>query len=295
MKRTGYILCIILVLSLSVFCGCSVIDDDGTLIKSINESNDPYTVITDKGTKRTSITYTNMADHEDMTYIMYLEQTDGGIRIADFTDEAYIKYFMNGKMHFLYNSNDFYTIIMSDLMYEYYLSSYLDMAFYSDDTAFTLVSDTAKGQIRTVKYRFDINDAIAEDFAVWGLTAGDTVTVTYNIGLDMLINTMTMAADGTVILDRTEEYGIDFLIDDISEGFFGSDETVKVEVWYGFGTDDASSAIYDIPKGSFFGYDFTDTGMDLYYDSGYASVYTYLGGALDMDITLYMAPLQAGE
>jgi hypothetical protein len=295
MKRAGYMLCIILVLSLSVICGCSVIDDDGALINSINESNDPYTVVTEKGTKRTSITYMNMADREDMTYIMYMEQTDEGVRIAEFTDEAYINYLMNGKMHFLYNSNDFYTIIMSDLMYEYYLSSYLDMTDYSNDTAYTLVSDSTKGQTRTVKYQFDITDAIAEDFTVWGLAAGDTVTVTYNLGLDMLISTMTMAVDSTVILDRTEEYGIGFLIDNISEGFFGSDETVKVEVWYGFGTDDASSTIYEIPKGSFFGYDFTDTGMDLYYDSGYTSVYTYLGGALDMDITLYMAPLQADE
>ncbi|MFA7673774.1 MAG: hypothetical protein WCY62_07975 [Clostridia bacterium] len=295
MRRTGYILCMILILSLSILCGCSVKDDGGKLITSINESNDPYTVIADKGTKRTSITYTNMTDYDDMTYIMYLEQTDSGIRIADFSDESYIKYFMNGKMHFLYNSSDFYTVIMSDIMYEYYLLSYLDMADYSDDTAYTLVSDNTKGQTRTVVYRFDLNDAIAEDFTVWSLSAGDTVTVTYSLGLDMLITGMTMAVDGTVILDRAEEYSIDFLIDDISERFFGSDETVKVEVWYGFGTDDASSTVYDIPEGSFFGYDFTDTGMDLYYDSGYSSVYTYLGGALDMDITLYMAPLQAGE
>jgi hypothetical protein len=285
----------ILILSLSILCGCSVKDDGGKLITSINESNDPYTVIADKGTKRTSTTYTNMTDYDDMTYIMYLEQTDSGIRIADFSDESYIKYFMNGKMHFLYNSSDFYTVIMSDIMYEYYLLSYLDMADYSDDTAYTLVSDNTKGQTRTVVYRFDLNDAIAEDFTVWSLSAGDTVTVTYSLGLDMLITGMTMAVDGTVILDRAEEYSIDFLIDDISERFFGSDETVKVEVWYGFGTDDASSTVYDIPEGSFFGYDFTDTGMDLYYDSGYSSVYTYLGGALDMDITLYMAPLQAGE
>lgn len=292
MRRAGYILCIILILSLSVLCGCSVKDDGGTLIKSIKESNDPYTVIADKGTKRTSITYTNMTDYGDMKYIMYMEQTDSGIRIADFSDESYIKYFTNGKMNFLYNTRDFYTIIMSELMYDYYLSSYLDMADYSDDAEYTLVSDTTKGQTRTVVYRFDINDTIAEDFSVWGLSDGDTVTVTYSLGLDMLMTGMTMAVDGSVILDRTDEYGIGFLVDDITEEFLKSDETVKVEVWCGFGTDDAYSTVYDIPEGSFFGYDFTDTGMDLYYDSGYSSVYTYLGGALDTDMTLYMAPIQ---
>lgn len=262
-------------------------------ITSISENNDIAKLLSTHSVVSLKMSYFNMPNYADTTYSMTAKMKDGQIEIIDSSQKRRVVYYADHSMHMLEDETSFYTIIMSDFMYITHTASYLEQIDYYADAHYKLVSETNGKQDKVVVYSFEVNDALKEEFLLWGLAKGETIIMTYVLDNDWVILSQKMEIDvkgndDVLLLTKDFDYNTQFMPDNGLDSYFNSKKTVTVTI-IDSTHQDAQPMKYAIPKSTYFGYDFSDTGMDLFYDITCTKLFRHTDGAIEQDITLYLA------
>ena len=178
--------CKILVLSTIVtiiLSSCSSIKP----IDKINMNNEITALLEKNSSVSIDISYKNMYGYDDVTYSMTGRMNDDKIEIVDNSEQDRISYFFDGIMNILVNNEDFYTVIMSDLVYDAYTSGYLENIDFNNYANYKLVSDKSDKGLREIVYSFEINDILTSEFSLWNLSKGETILSTYVLDNDWQI------------------------------------------------------------------------------------------------------------
>jgi hypothetical protein len=246
------------------------------------------------------ISYMNMYGYDDVTYSMTGRMNDDKIEIVDNSEQEHISYFSDGIMNILVNNEDFYTVIMSDLVYDAYTSGYLENIDFNNYANYKLVSDKSDKGLREIVYSFEINDILTSEFSLWNLSKGETILSTYVLDNDWQIISHDFkldvkGGDNLTLMTKTFTYGNELINNNILESYIQSQDRISVTI-INTVNEEEEYITYSIPKGTYFGYDFSDSVMDLYYDSLCKDLFKYADQIIEQDITLYIGQSQyAGE
>lgn len=291
--------CKILVLSTIVtiiLSSCSSIKP----IDKINMNNEITVLLEKNSSVSLDISYKNMYGYDDVTYSMTGRMNDDKIEIVDNSEQEHISYFSDGIMNILVNNEDFYTVIMSDLVYDAYTSGYLENIDFNNYANYKLVSDKSDKGLREIVYSFEINDILTSEFSLWNLSKGETILSTYVLDNDWQIISHDFkldvkGGDNLTLMTKTFTYGNELINNNILESYIQSQDRISVTI-INTVNEEEEYITYSIPKGTYFGYDFSDSVMDLYYDSLCKDLFKYADQIIEQDITLYIGQSQyAGE
>lgn len=291
--------CKILVLSTIVtiiLSSCSSIKP----IDKINMNNEITALLEKNSSVSIDISYKNMYGYDDVTYSMTGRMNDDKIEIVDNSEQEHISYFSDGIMNILVNNEDFYTVIMSDLVYDAYTSGYLENIDFNNYANYKLVSDKSDKGLREIVYSFEINDILTSEFSLWNLSKGETILSTYVLDNDWQIISHDFkldvkGGDNLTLMTKTFTYGNELINNTILESYIQSQDRISVTI-INTVNEEEEYITYSIPKGTYFGYDFSDSVMDLYYDSLCKDLFKYADQIIEQDITLYIGQSQyAGE
>lgn len=291
--------CKILVLSTIVtiiLSSCSSIKP----IDKINMNNEITALLEKNSSVSIDISYKNMYGYDDVTYSMTGRMNDDKIEIVDNSEQEHISYFSDGIMNILVNNEDFYTVIMSDLVYDAYTSGYLENIDFNNYANYKLVSDKSDKGLREIVYSFEINDILTSEFSLWNLSKGETILSTYVLDNDWQIISHDFkldvkGGDNLTLMTKTFTYGKELISNTILESYIQSQDRISVTI-INTVNEEEEYITYSIPKGTYFGYDFSDSVMDLYYDSLCKDLFKYADQIIEQDITLYIGQSQyAGE
>lgn len=291
--------CKILVLSTIVtiiLSSCSSIKP----IDKINMNNEITVLLEKNSSVSLHISYMNMYGYDDVTYSMTGRMNDDKIEIVDNSEQDRISYFFDGIMNILVNNEDFYTVIMSDLVYDAYTSGYLENIDFNNYANYKLVSDKSDKGLREIVYSFEINDILTSEFSLWNLSKGETILSTYVLDNDWQIISHDFkldvkGGDNLTLMTKTFTYGNELINNNILESYIQSQDRISVTI-INTVNEEEEYITYSIPKGTYFGYDFSDSVMDLYYDSLCKDLFKYADQIIEQDITLYIGQSQyAGE
>lgn len=291
--------CKILVLSTIVtiiLSSCSSIKP----IDKIAMNNEITTLMEKNSSVSLDISYKNMYGYDDVTYSMTGRMNDDKIEIVDNSEQEHISYFSDGIMNILVNNEDFYTVIMSDLVYDAYTSGYLENIDFNNYANYKLVSDKSDKGLREIVYSFEINDILTSEFSLWNLSKGETILSTYVLDNDWQIISHDFkldvkGGDNLTLMTKTFTYGNELINNNILESYIQSQDRISVTI-INTVNEEEEYITYSIPKGTYFGYDFSDSVMDLYYDSLCKDLFKYADQIIEQDITLYIGQSQyAGE
>lgn len=290
--------CRILVLAIIVaiiLSSCSSIKP----IDKINMNNEITALLEKNSSVSLHISYMNMYGYDDVTYSMTGRMNDDKIEIVDNSEQEHISYFSDGIMNILVNNEDFYTVIMSDLVYDAYTSGYLENIDFNNYANYKLVSDKSDKGLREIVYSFEINDILTSEFSLWNLSKGETILSTYVLDNDWQIISHDFkldvkGGDNLTLMTKTFTYGKELISNTILESYIQSQDRISVTIINT--VNEEEDITYSIPKGTYFGYDFSDSVMDLYYDSLCKDLFKYADQIIEQDITLYIGQSQyAGE
>lgn len=291
--------CKILVLSTIVtiiLSSCSSIKP----IDKINMNNEITVLLEKNSSVSLHISYMNMYGYDDVTYSMTGRMNDDKIEIVDNSEQEHISYFSDGIMNILVNNENFYTVIMSDLVYDAYTSGYLENIDFNNYANYKLVSDKSDKGLREIVYSFEINDILTSEFSLWNLSKGETILSTYVLDNDWQIISHDFkldvkGGDNLTLMTKTFIYGNELINNNILESYIQSQDRISVTI-INTVNEEEEYITYSIPKGTYFGYDFSDSVMDLYYDSLCKDLFKYADQIIEQDITLYIGQSQyAGE
>ncbi len=291
--------CRILVLAIIV----AIILSSCSNIKPIDKiaMNNEITALMEKNSSVSlDISYKNMYGYDDVTYSMTGRMNDDKIEIVDNSEQEHISYFSDGIMNILVNNEDFYTVIMSDLVYDAYTSGYLENIDFNNYANYKLVSDKSDKGLREIVYSFEINDILTSEFSLWNLSKGETILSTYVLNNDWQIISHDFkldvkGGDNLTLMTKTFTYGNELINNNILESYIQSQDRISVTI-INTVNEEEEYITYSIPKGTYFGYDFSDSVMDLYYDSLCKDLFKYADQIIEQDITLYIGQSQyAGE
>lgn len=287
------VLCIIVTIILS---SCSSIKP----IDKINMNNEITVLMEKNSSVSLHISYMNMYGYDDVTYSMTGRMNDDKIEIVDNSEQEHISYFSDGIMNILVNNENFYTVIMSDLVYDAYTSGYLENIDFNNYANYKLVSDKSDKGLREIVYSFEINDILTSEFSLWNLSKGETILSTYVLDNDWQIISHDFkldvkGGDNLTLMTKTFIYGNELINNNILESYIQSQDRISVTI-INTVNEEEEYITYSIPKGTYFGYDFSDSVMDLYYDSLCKDLFKYADQIIEQDITLYIGQSQyAGE
>jgi len=291
--------CRILVLAIIVaiiLSSCSSIKP----IDKINMNNEITALLEKNSSVSLHISYMNMYGYDDVTYSMTGRMNDDKIEIVDNSEQEHISYFSDGIMNILVNNENFYTVIMSDLVYDAYTSGYLENIDFNNYANYKLVSDKSDKGLREIVYSFEINDILTSEFSLWNLSKGETILSTYVLDNDWQIISHDFkldvkGGDNLTLMTKTFTYGNELINNNILESYIQSQDRISVTI-INTVNEEEEYITYSIPKGTYFGYDFSDSVMDLYYDSLCKDLFKYADQIIEQDITLYIGQSQyAGE
>lgn len=287
------VLCIIVAIILS---SCSSIKP----IDKINMNNEITVLLEKNSSVSLHISYMNMYGYDDVTYSMTGRMNDDKIEIVDNSEQEHISYFSDGIMNILVNNEDFYTVIMSDLVYDAYTSGYLENIDFNNYANYKLVSDKSDKGLREIVYSFEINDILTSEFSLWNLSKGETILSTYVLDNDWQIISHDFkldvkGGDNLTLMTKTFTYGNELFNNTVLKSYIHSQDRISVTI-INTVNEEEEYITYSIPKGTYFGYDFSDSVMDLYYDSLCKDLFKYADQIIEQDITLYIGQSQyAGE
>ncbi len=285
MKRAVRIIIPVLLLIL-LLSSCS-----NNPIEKILKNNDLSVIIENKSKVSLDMSYHNMKGYDDITYSMIVRRKEGQVEILDKSEKNHILLFSNGILNILENEQEFYTVIMSDLLYEAYTTAYLENIDYYNYANYKLISNKNKNGMHAVTYSFEINDILLEEFSIWGLSKGETILVTYTLDNDWQLFDQTFILDvkggeDKLLLKKTYSFDENVVFNEKFEYYLNTTDTVKISL-AGNGESKTEMTEYIIPRNTYFGYDFTDTGMSLYQDSSCTDLFKYTD-PVTKDITLYL-------
>ncbi|NLF36547.1 MAG: hypothetical protein GX584_05280 [Clostridiaceae bacterium] len=269
-------------------------------IDKINMNNEITALLEKNSSVSLHISYMNMYGYDDVTYSMTGRMNDDKIEIVDNSEQEHISYFSDGIMNILVNNEDFYTVIMSDLVYDAYTSGYLENIDFNNYANYKLVSDKSDKGLREIVYSFEINDILTSEFSLWNLSKGETILSTYVLDNDWQIISHDFkldvkGGDNLTLMTKTFTYGNELINNNILESYIQSQDRISVTI-INTVNEEEEYITYSIPKGTYFGYDFSDSVMDLYYDSLCKDLFKYADQIIEQDITLYIGQSQyAGE
>lgn len=269
-------------------------------IDKINMNNEITVLLEKNSSVSLHISYMNMYGYDDVTYSMTGRMNDDKIEIVDNSEQEHISYFSDGIMNILVNNEDFYTVIMSDLVYDAYTSGYLENIDFNNYANYKLVSDKSDKGLREIVYSFEINDILTSEFSLWNLSKGETILSTYVLDNDWQIISHDFkldvkGGDNLTLMTKTFTYGKELISNTILESYIQSQDRISVTI-INTVNEEEEYITYSIPKGTYFGYDFSDSVMDLYYDSLCKDLFKYADQIIEQDITLYIGQSQyAGE
>jgi len=283
--KNATIIIIILVAVMMMLTSCSTVNP----IDRISKNNDITNLIENHTTVSVKLSYLNMEGYEDTSYSMTARSTDGDIEILDFSEENRILLFSKGILYILENDKDFYTVLMSDLVYETYISDYLQNIDYYNNANYKFISKKKENNILEVIYSFEINDILIEDFSIWGLGKGETILVEYflsdNWQLDKQVFILEVKkGEDKILLSKEYRYNLEFS-DEKLDHYINSEDNVVITV-IEKNDNNQKKVEYMIPRNSYFGYDFSDTGSNLYFDYECTRLFRY-SEAVIQDITLF--------
>jgi hypothetical protein len=141
------------------------------------------------------VSYQNMEGYDDITYSMIARNINGEIEVMDKSDKSLISLFSGGILYILENEQEFYTVIMSDMLYSAYKTGYLENIDYYNYANYKLKTSKKDNYMHFVTYSFEINDILQEEFTLWGLNKGETVLVTYALDKDWQLFNQTYILD----------------------------------------------------------------------------------------------------
>ena len=228
--KNATIIIIILVAVMMMLTSCSTVNP----IDRISKNNDITNLIENHTTVSVKLSYLNMEGYEDTSYSMTARSTDGYIEILDFSEENRILLFSKGILYILENDKDFYTVLMSDLVYETYISDYLQNIDYYDNANYKFISKKKENNILEVIYSFEINDILIEDFSIWGLGKGETILVEYflsdNWQLDKQVFILEVKkGEDKILLSKEYRYNLEFS-DEKLDHYINSEDNVVITV-----------------------------------------------------------------
>lgn len=260
-------------------------------IEKILQHNDIVSLINEKKSVTLDVSYQNMEGYDDITYSMIARNINGEVEVMDKSDKSHISLFSGGILYILENEQEFYTVIMSDMLYSAYTTGYLENIDYYNYANYKLKTSKKDNYMHFVTYSFEINDILQEEFSLWGLNKGETVLVTYTLDKDWQLFSQTFILDAKggedkFLLTKTYRYDEDFIFHEKLEHYLNTSETVKISIAENMETQEGLIE-YIIPKNTHFGYDFTDTGMGLYLDFSCTELFKY-NNPVTQDITLYL-------
>lgn len=291
MKKRILRVTVLLLALMCLIAGCA----QTSPITKISQANDIPNLLAEHTVVSLKMSYLNMTVYEDITYSMTAMMQDGTISIIDSSQKDTLFYYADQKMHILDNNKNFYTIVMSDLMYANHTSSFLEQKDYYDLAHYKLVSQTKDKQEKTkvLVYSFEINDVLIEEVSLWGLAKGETIIMTYVVDQNWGILKQTMeleikGKDNVLLLTKDFSYNDEFVQDETLQSYIHPEETVTVTIVDTMNPD-AQSMKYNIPKDTYFGYDYSDIAMDLFYDSSCTKLFWHSDNAIEKDIALYLA------
>ena len=286
--------CKILVLSTIVaiiLSSCSSIKP----IDKINMNNEITALLEKNSSVSIDISYKNMYGYDDVTYSMTGRMNDDKIEIVDNSEQEHISYFSDGIMNILVNNEDFYTVIMSDLVYDAYTSGYLENIDFNNYANYKLVSDKSDKGLREIVYSFEINDILTSEFSLWNLSKGETILSTYVLDNDWQIISHDFkldvkGGDNLTLMTKTFTYGKELISNTILESYIQSQDRISVTIINI--VNEEVDITYSILKGTYFGYDFSDSVLDLYYDPLCKDLIKYADQKIERDITIYIGQSQ---
>lgn len=284
--------CTVLLLALMcLIAGCA----QTSPITKISQANDVPNLLARHPVVSLNMSYLNMTVYDDITYSMTAMMQDGAISIIDSSQKDMLFYYADQRMHILDKDKDFYTIVMSDFMYANHTLSFLEQKDYYDSAHYKLVSQTKDKQDKTkvLVYSFEINDVLLEEVSLWGLSKGETIIMTYVVDENWVILSQTMELDvkgksNVLLLTKDFSYKDEFVQDATLRSYIQPEETVTVTIFNTMNTD-AKPMKYNIPKDTYFGYDYSDIAMDLFYDASCTKLFWHSDDTIEKDITLYLA------
>ena len=285
MKRVLWIIIPVLLIML-LFSSCSK-----DPMKKILQNNDILNLLSQNPTVSLEVSYQNMDGYDDVTYSMIARSANGEVEITDKSEKNRISLFSNGILNILENEQNFYTVIMSDMLYSAYITGYLENIDYYDYANYRLISNKKSNDRNVVTYSFEINDVLIEEFSIWRLDRGETILVTYTLDNDWHLLNQTFVLDvkggeDKLLLAKTYRYNEEFAFNEKLNSYLNTADKVQVSI-----AADIEGQVevteYYIPRNTYFGYDFSDTGMGLYLDASCTELFKY-NNPVTQDITLYL-------